>query len=113
MKKLILLGALSCSLLTGCWDTEDGSKTGILVKVTKQGIFWGTYHGELIRGGFSDGTGANGQSFNFNLGAFKNSNVDKAMQLMNEHKPVSVTYHCEWFVAPWRGRYNCFVDTFS
>lgn len=110
MHMKLFLSFIFAALLTGCWQTEEGTKTGTLVKVTNAGLFFKTWQGELIRGGFSDGSGANGKSFNFNLGTVLSENVKKSIYLMGIHKPVEVKYHCELFVAPWRGENNCFVD---
>ena len=109
MKKLIL-GLACAALLTGCWQTSVGEKRGVVVKVAKEGMFWGTYQGELIRGGLSDATGANGRSFNFNIGAFKSSLLVKLNEAMEKNKPISLRYHCEAWVMPWRGTHNCFAD---
>lgn len=109
VKKLMVISVFGLAL-SGCWTTKEGQKTGTIVKVSKEGFWWGTYEGELIRGGFDEGTGSIGKSFHFSLGQFKNSNVVFALDLMNKNKPVSIAYHCESFVAPWRGGSNCFLD---
>lgn len=46
--------------LTGCWTTKSGQKSGVIVKVAKEGKYWGTYEGELIRGGLEDASGVTG-----------------------------------------------------
>ena len=109
MKKILLTAGLAC-LLSGCWTTQEGQKTGLLVKIAKEGAIWGTYEGELIRGGLDNGSGANGQSFHFSLGQTKNNNVKRALELMDKNKPVMISYHCEKFVAPWRAEHKCFLD---
>lgn len=109
MKKLLAVSAV-CLALSGCWTTDTGQKTGLLVKISKEGFFWGTYEGELIRGGFDNGTGGNGRSFHFTLGQTKNHNVRQSLELMEINKPVVITYHCEAWVAPWRGENKCFLD---
>lgn len=107
--KNLLLLFLTLSL-TGCWTDQDGQKTGMIVKVAKEGSFWKTYEGELIRGGFDSGTGSNGRAFHFTLGQFRNALVKKAFDMMEKNKPVIIYYHCEKFRAPWRGATNCFLD---
>ncbi len=98
------------SLLTGCWTVKSGQKSGIIVKVAKEGSFWGTYEGELIRGGLENASGATGREFHFTLGQFKSELVKKAQLAMQNNDHVILSYHCEEYVAPWRGETKCFVD---
>lgn len=109
MKKILLL-IVGCLLLSGCWETRKGEKVGVIVKVGKEGMFWGTYEGELVRGGLQDASGANGQAFHFSFGQFDSSLVKRALIVMKKNKPVVISYHCEAFVAPWRSDNNCFAD---
>ncbi|ARG98154.1 hypothetical protein [Legionella micdadei] len=110
-KKLVLwLLFLSTCLLAGCWTVKSGQKSGIIVKVAKEGKFWGTYEGELIRGGLENASGATGREFHFTLGQFKSALVKKAELAMQNNDHVILTYHCEEFVFPWRGETKCFVD---
>ncbi|CDZ78820.1 hypothetical protein BN59_03134 [Legionella massiliensis] len=111
MKKLlVLLMLISISLMTGCWKVKSGEKSGVIVKVAKEGKYWGTYEGELIRGGLEDASGATGRSFNFTLGQFKSTLVDQALLAMQNNSHVIISYHCDLFVLPWRGETKCFVD---
>lgn len=66
MKKFAIVVAL-CIGLTGCWDTGTGEKIGGVVKMAKQGVFCKTWEGQLIRGGFNAGTGAQGTAFDFTV----------------------------------------------
>ncbi|STX49993.1 secreted protein [Legionella busanensis] len=110
--RIILAGLLlvTSSLLTGCWTTQSGQKSGIIVKVAKEGRYWGTYEGELIRGGLDNASGATGKEFHFTLGQFKSDLVKKAILAMESNKHVMLTYHCEAFTFPWSGETKCFVD---
>ena len=108
MKKIIPLFLVL--LLSGCWTNQQGEKSGLLVKVAKEGTWWGTYEAELIRGGLDNGSGANGKEFHFTIGQTKNAKVIKAIEAMNKGKPVVISYHCEAFRAPWRGKSHCFLD---
>ncbi len=110
MIKILSTGLLCLGLLTGCWDTEHGEKSGVLVKITKEGAFWSTYEGEIVRGGFQDGSGVNGSAYVFSMGPFENELVLKSKQYMQKSTHVVIQYHCEAFVAPWRGSSDCFLD---
>lgn len=109
---LTILTILGFSFLaSGCWTTESGQKSGIIVKVAKEGKYWGTYEGELIRGGLEDASGATGREFNFTISQFKTDLVLTAESAMQNNEHVVLYYHCEEFVAPWRGETKCFADT--
>jgi hypothetical protein len=101
------------SLLSGCWTVKSGQKSGIIVKVAKEGKYWGTYEGELIRGGLEDASGATGREFHFTIGQFRSELVKKAELAMQNNDHVIIFYHCEEFVAPWRGETKCFVDNIN
>lgn len=109
-KLLVLLLLLSTCLLAGCWKVKSGQKSGIIVKVAKEGKFWGTYEGELIRGGLENASGVTGREFHFTLGQFKSALVKKAQFAMQNNDHVILTYHCDALVFPWRGETKCFVD---
>lgn len=97
MKKILIFSILlifSC-LLTGCWTVQKGQKSGIIVKVAKEGKFWGTYEGEIILGGLENASGVSGRSFNFTLGQFKSELVKQAEFAMQNNKHVIISYHCD------------------
>ncbi len=111
LKKILLpLLALNMCLLSGCWTIQKGQKSGIIVKVSKEGKLWGTYEGELIRGGLEDASGATGREFEFTLGQFKSDLVKKAVTAMQNNSHVVLSYHCDQFTMPWSGETKCFVD---
>ncbi|KTC75358.1 secreted protein [Legionella birminghamensis] len=112
MSKQMLFGVLLATIpmLTGCWTVQSGQKSGIIVKVAKEGRYWGTWEGELIRGGLDNASGATGREFNFTLGQFKSDLVDEAIAAMENNRHVMVKYHCDQFVLPWSGETKCFAD---
>jgi hypothetical protein len=111
MKKLIsssMLLIVTC-LLTGCWTVQKGQKSGIIVKVAKEGKLWGTYEGEMILGGLENASGVSGRAFHFTLGQFKSELVQKADFAMQNNKHVVISYHCDAYTLPWSGETKCFV----
>src|SRR5258708_3645313 len=86
---------LCCISLSGCWNTSEGQKTGIIVKFAREGLLVKTYEAELIRGGFSNGSGANGQSFHFSVE--KKEMAEKLKGAFENHKEVIIKYHSEVF----------------
>ncbi|MGL6028949.1 MAG: hypothetical protein ACRC0B_07145 [Legionella sp.] len=116
MKKtglLISLLLVCTSLLTGCWTVKSGQKSGIIVKVAKEGTFWGTYEGEMILGGLENASGASGRAFHFTLGQFNSELVKTADVAMQNNKHVVVSYHCEGFTMPWSGETKCFAKAIN
>jgi hypothetical protein len=110
-KPLKYLSIVCLSLpLVACWTTKSGQKSGIIVKVAKEGKYWGTYEGEMIKGGLDNASGASGKSFLFTIGQFDSKLVKKARLAMQNNEHVVLNYHCEEFVAPWRGESECFAD---
>lgn len=111
MKKIFLsfILILTSCLLTGCWSTQNGQKSGIIVKVAKEGRIWGTYEGEMVLGGLENASGVSGRAFYFTLGQFKSDLVKQADIAMQNNKHVIITYHCDAFILPWSGETKCFV----
>ncbi len=111
MKKIFLSSILllALCLLTGCWTTQKGQKSGIIVKVAKEGKFWGTYEGEMVLGGLENASGVTGRTFNFTIGQFNSDLVKKADYAMQNNKHVIITYHCDAYTLPWSGETKCFV----
>ncbi|USQ13689.1 hypothetical protein J2N86_13590 [Legionella lytica] len=111
MKKIMVMAFLLIlsACLTGCWSVQKGQKSGIIVKVAKEGKFWGTYEGEMVLGGLENASGVSGRAFYFTLGQFKSELVEKADYAMENNKHVIVTYHCDAYTLPWSGETKCFV----
>ncbi|MCA0402412.1 MAG: hypothetical protein LCH30_01310 [Proteobacteria bacterium] len=112
MKKIVLISAILLlgSQLTGCWSVKSGQKSGIIVKVAKEGKLWGTYEGEMILGGLENASGASGRAFHFTLGQFKSDLVKQADFAMQSNKHVVIRYHCDAVTMPWSGETKCFAD---
>ena len=111
MKKLLLTTILlvfSC-FLSGCWTVQNGQKSGIIVKIAKEGKFWGTYEGEIILGGLENATGVSGRAFFFSLGQVRSELVKQAEFAMQNNRHVIISYHCDAYTLPWSGETKCFV----
>lgn len=104
--------ALSSFLLTGCYETGSADKIGTIVKVGNgQGIFCKTIEAEIIRGGFSGGTGASGQSFHFTI-----ESPEMAAKLrvaMDTQQEVKIKYHTEMASFCRSDSESTFLDSFE
>ncbi len=112
MKKILLFSfiLITSGLLAGCWTVQKGQKSGIIVKVAKEGKFWGTYEGEIILGGLENASGVSGRAFFFTIGQFKSELVKQAEYAMQNNKHVVISYHCDAYTLPWSGETKCFVN---
>jgi hypothetical protein len=94
-KKMLMIAALPL-MLTGCYETGTGTKIGVITKVgSGEGIINKTIEAEIVRGGFSSGSGASGQSFHFTI---QSPELAKKMEeAMEKQQEVKITYRTELF----------------
>lgn len=91
MKKLLII--LPLLSLTGCLLTQEGDKVGTITKLAKQGVIFGTWEGQIIRGGMASGSGGFGQGFEFTV---EKPEVLAQMQTaMAAQQEVKIHYHKE------------------
>ncbi len=92
-----LLSALSSVLFslaaTGCWDTGQGEKIGVITKVAKKGVLCQTWEGQIVRGGLSGGNGAFGAAFDFTIES--DELASKVQDAMNKQQEVKIFYKTE------------------
>lgn len=110
MKKFLLLAVIPF-LLAGCLTTKTGDKVGVVVKVSREGMFCPTYEAEIVRGGLNAGTGVNGQAFYVTVP--DKQMADKLEAAMNDGKEVHITYHQEWATFCRSDSDNYFLDSFE
>lgn len=94
MYKKFIISILIILLLSGCWEIKKGEKTGYIVKLAQEGAFIKTYEAELIRGGFNNGSGSNGASFDFTIENL--SLLPIIQESIDNHKIVKIKYHQEF-----------------
>lgn len=112
MKNLLFVSLLliTTPFLTSCWSVQKGQKSGIIVKVAKEGTLWGTYEGEMVLGGLENASGVSGRAFHFTLGQFNSDLVKQADVAMQNNRHVIISYHCDAYTLPWSGETKCFVN---
>ncbi len=103
---LFTLVASSFLLITGCgagFDSGDGKKIGQIVKIGEHGLFCSTYEAEIIRGGFSGGSGVNGLALDFTI---KDKKLYEALVLsMEKQQEIELSYDKRAFSGP------CYSDS--
>lgn len=92
--------AALCLLLAACApEYSDGSRFGVVTKLSFKGIFWKSWEGELNMGGVKPsadgGVVANVFAFNADPAA-----VEKLKLAMSKGQRVELVYR-QWFLPPW------------
>lgn len=83
-------------LCTGCWDVGQGEKIGQVVKINeKSGYFCKTVEVEIVRGGFTGGSGVNGTSLRFTVEKNRKAAVELLKAAMLNGDEIQVKYHQE------------------
>lgn len=93
---LSLLFFCSCSIAT----PKSGQKIGQIVKLSNDGFFVKTCEVELIRGGFSDGSGVMGNVFHFTIEKEELKTIAK--KAMESQKEVIIEYEVELITSFFR-----------
>ena len=94
-KKLILGNIAAALLFSGCYNIGQGEKIGQVVKINEaSGIFCKTIEVEIIRGGFSNGSGTNDQALYFTIENNPDS-LDIVKKAMENGSEIKVQYHQE------------------
>ena len=88
------------------WTYSDGTRAGNLIKISKKGVMFKTYEGQLNLGGFQqDVDGVSGNIWDFSV-------PQRAVyeQLQNfEGQQVKLFYKERYNAMPWQGKTNYFV----
>jgi hypothetical protein len=111
---LLLLGGLLCGGYVGLGNFEysDGHRDGYVQKMSKKGVVWKTWEGELAMPGFGSGSGKKtGQSDGGNTWAFSVENDEVAQELdkLQASQFVRLYYKERLWALPWRGSTGYFV----
>jgi len=90
----VAVAALIAVSLSGCLEVSQGEKVGIITKIAKQGVFCKTWEGSIVRGGFSGGSGANGQAFDFTVA--DEATAKQIVDAMENQQEVKIHYRAEF-----------------
>ncbi len=102
-QRILLLSILPLSLTMcgGGMDAGTGKKIGRVVEIGRHGVFCPTIEAKLVRGGFSNGDGANGSTMNFTV---QGQELEGQLRLaMETQAEVEVTYNLRSFRGPCSG----------
>lgn len=107
---VLLLGAIGGGLYVwiGGWTFSDGSRAGFLIKVSKKGVVFKTYEGQLNVGGIpseAEGSGVSGSIWAFST--TDNELYDQLQDLQGQK--VKLYYRQRYQNFPWQGKTDYFV----
>jgi len=102
--KLLVIGtAILALFLWACsWTYSEGTRSGNLIKVSKKGIIFKTYEGELNLGGVRMTEGLEGNIWSFTILNEDNFNSLKDF----EGKRIKLHYKERYRTLPWLGDTN-------
>lgn len=113
----ILLKVGSCGLLNS-YEYSSGSRAGVVNKVSKKGLIWKTYEGQMaLEGVVSSGgsVGANVWDFSIDNQARHGENVSELAEKLNDAldsgKKVKIKYTQVIGGWPWRGSTGHYVQS--
>ena len=88
------------------WTYSDGTRAGNLIKISKKGVVFKTFEGQLNLGGFQQNVdGVSGNIWDFSV-----PKKDVYEQLQNfEGKQVKLFCRERYKAMPWQGKTNYFV----
>ncbi len=111
MKKILYRILLAVVIMTAfaywvcTWTFSEGSRSGYLIKISKKGVVFKSYEGELNLGGVDISNGLEGNIWSFTI--FDQEIVKKIEQL--EGDKVKLYYKERYKTLPWQGDTNYIV----
>lgn len=100
----ILVAVGGCTAITagGCVaDYSDGSRAGTVTSLSRKGLIWKSWEGQMVLGGVrsrSDGNGGEANVFEFNA---DEAVVKRIQEAMLSGERVELVY-TEWLIGPLR-----------
>lgn len=89
------------------WTYSEGTRAGYLIKISKKGVIWKTYEGQLNLGGVTTDpqTGLSGNIWDFSI---NDRDFPEVLQ-QYEGRQVKLHYREVFKAMPWQGKTNHFV----
>lgn len=106
IKLLLISTVVFVVILWVCsWSYSEGTRSGNLIKVSKKGVVFKSYEGQLNLGGISMADGLEGNIWSFTM--LEESLIDKVKPF--EGRKVKVYYKERYKTMPWLGDTNYIV----
>jgi len=102
---LLVIGGAGYVWVCG-WTYSNGTRSGNLIKISRKGVIWKTYEGQLNLGGFQSGEeGISGNIWSFSVP--KQEIYEKITQY--EGQKVKLSYRQVYKNMPWQGKTDYMV----
>lgn len=102
---LVIVISLGIAYWVCTWTFSEGTRSGYLIKISKKGVAFKTYEGELNLGGVNLSNGLEGNIWSFTM--FDDELVKKMKDL--EGDKVKLFYKERYKTLPWQGDTNYIV----
>ena len=105
---LVIMAGLGVFVWVSGWTYSDGTRAGDLIKISRKGVVFKTFEGQLNLGGFQAGgnDGLSGNIWDFSV---TDKDVYQKLQTF-EGKRVKLHYKQRYRAFPWQGKTEYFVD---
>jgi len=92
-------------------NISEGTRSGVIVKISKRGAIFKTYEGQMDLGSFGAVQDANqlSQTFNFSVEKGKDNLIEELEQVSLSGERVQIRYKEKYAVLPWRAETTYFV----
>jgi hypothetical protein len=112
----------SAAIIGGCpilnsWHYSEGDRVGMVNKISKKGLIWETYEGEMVLEGIvSDGKASGANTWDFAVDNYlpvsKRDELKKKVEdSMNAQQKVKIHYVQQASTYPWRSGSNALIQT--
>ena len=113
MKKILFAIALIVVLFLAYalfGNYSSGERAGTIAKLSKRGIIFKTYEGQLNTAGFSEGTGSTSSlAWNFSVSAGNTEVIKGLEEALRSGKRVNLHYNEKFFRFFWQGDSKYYV----
>ncbi|MBO9636646.1 hypothetical protein [Siphonobacter aquaeclarae] len=89
---------------------SEGERAGTITRFSKRGYVFKTWEGELLLGGFSQGTGQlNAEKWNFTVESSRDSTINTINEGLRTGRRITLFYEEKLFQFDWNGETKFFV----
>ncbi len=116
---VVLALSLGCCTSANSWHYSSGERVGVINKLSRKGMIWETYEGQMalegLVGGQHNTTAANVWNFSIDETAANGENVEELSEQLRDAMisgdKVKVTYKEVLSGWPWRGRTDHYIQS--
>lgn len=110
-----LIGGGECA---NRYEYSSGTRTGMINKISKKGLFWKTFEGQMALEGIVSGGGQSGANvWDFSIDGSERQGENeyllakKAEEALQTGSKVRIKYHQPLWTWPWRGSTSYFIQS--